>query len=164
VTVVVAAEVLVRFVDRASFHAVGIPTFNRGTSIMKPFVALVLLGIASLFSAVSALAADPKVGDTVAAKWTDGKFYIGTVSALSAGGANVQYEDGDKRTVPLDELIVLSKDADLHVGDHVLAAWKLGKMFGGVITAVTPATCTVKWDDGDTPLEVAKGRMAPFPN
>jgi len=105
-------------------------------------------------------AADPKVGDTVAAKWTDGGFYVGTVTGISGAGANVLFEDGDKLTVPPSDILVLSKDVAFKVGDHVIAAWKGAKMFPGVLTAVTEATCTVKWDDGDAPIDVAKGRMA----
>ncbi len=127
---------------------------------MKTIYSLVFGFSLLVASLVSALAADPKVGDTVAAKWTDGSFYVGTITGLAADGANVLYEDGDKRTVPLAELTVLSKDTAFKVGDHVIAAWKGAKMFPGVLTAVNDGTCTVKWDDGDAPLDVAKGRMA----
>jgi hypothetical protein len=127
---------------------------------MKSIYCFVLGFVFFVATLVPGFAADPKVGDTVAAKWTDGGFYVGTVTGLAADGANVLYEDGDKRTVPLAELAVLSKDTVFKTGDHVIAAWKGAKMFPGVVTAVTDATCTVKWDDGDAPIDVAKGRMA----
>ncbi len=127
---------------------------------MKSLTSIALGFAFFLATLLPAFAADPKVGDTVAAKWTDGGFYVGTVTGISGAGANVLYEDGDKLTVPAAEILVLSKDVAFKVGDHVIAAWKGAKMFPGIITAVTEATCTVKWDDGDAPIEVAKGRMA----
>ena len=134
----------------------------RGTNLpgMKSFSSFIVGFAFFLAILLPAFAADPKVGDTVAAKWSDGGFYVGTVTGISGASANVLFDDGDKQTVPLAETMVLSKDADFKVGDHVIAAWKGAKMFPGVLTVVSVATCTVKWDDGDAPIEVAKGRMA----
>jgi hypothetical protein len=127
---------------------------------MKSLSSLIVGFAFFLATLLPAFAADPKVGDTVAAKWTDGGFYVGTVIGISGASANILFDDGDKLTVPPADILVLSKDVAFKVGDHVIAAWKGAKMFPGVLTAVTETTCTVKWDDGDAPIEVAKGRMA----
>ena len=104
-------------------------------------------------------AAEPKVGDTVAAPWSDVNFYLATITAIADGNASVLYEDGDKGSVPLDKVSAVVKDATFAVGDHVLAAWKGARMFPGVVTAVSEAVCIIKWDDGDAPLQVPKTRM-----
>ena len=126
---------------------------------MKPFSSPGLC-LAFLFaSLLPALAADPKVGDSVAAPWNDGGFYMATITRISNGEADLVYDDGDKLAVPVGKVRVLSREAGFKVGDHVLAAWKGARMYPGVVTAVTEATCTVKWDDGDAPQDVSKARM-----
>ena len=122
-----------------------------------------LVTVLLIASILPTLAAEPKVGDSVAAIWTDGNYYVGTITSISGDKADVLYEDGDKLTVPLAKVHTLSKTANFKVGDHVIAAFNGASMFPGVITAVSDATCTVKWDDGDTPLDVPKGRMIAAP-
>lgn len=122
------------------------------------------LGLMSIVaSVVTAFAGDPKVGDSVAAPWSNDKgqsaFFMATITGISGDQASLLYEDGDKLTVPIANLKVLSADAPFKVGDHVIAAWKGAQMFPGVVTAVTELTCTVKWDDGDAPIEVKKSRI-----
>ena len=126
---------------------------------MKTFLTLVAGFVLFMVSVFPVLAADPKVGDSVAAPWTKGLIYMATVTGISGDKADLLYEDGDKLAVPLASLRILSSDTAFKVGDHVMAAWKNAQMFPGVITAVTEVTCTVKWDDGDTPLEVKKNRI-----
>jgi hypothetical protein len=124
-------------------------------SFSLPTLAIVLL----LASLLPTLAADPKAGDSVAAVWTDGNYYLGTITAISGEKAAILYEDGDKKDVPLSKVHPLSQTADFKSGDHVVAAWKGARMYPGLVTAVGDLTCTVKWDDGDKPMEVKKGRI-----
>ncbi len=130
---------------------------------MKTLLSLTLGLVLFMASIPSALAADPKVGDSVAAPWSNDKgqsaFFMATITGISGDKADLLYEDGDKLTVPLSSVRALSTDTAFKVGDHVVAAWKGAQMFGGTVTAVTEQTCTVKWDDGDTPIEVKKSRM-----
>ena len=128
---------------------------------MKTHHALLSLLTAILFvtSVLPAFAGEAKVGDSVAAMWKDGNYWVGTVTGISDDQANILYEDGDKLAVPLAKVHPLSQAATFKVGDHVIAAWKGAQMFPGVITAVSDLSCTVKWDDGDAPLEVKKARI-----
>ena len=124
---------------------------------------LLTFSLGLMFSILTAIAGDLKIGDSVAAPWTNDKgqsaFFMATIKAISGDKADLLYEDGDKLTVPLSSLRALSADASFKVGDHVVAAWKGAQMFPGVVTAVTDLTCTIKWDDGDTPIEVKKSRI-----
>src|SRR5882724_4547877 len=56
-------------------------------------------------------AAEPKVGDSVAAPWSDGNFYMATITAMADGNASLLYDDGDKLSVPLDKVSAAVKDA-----------------------------------------------------
>ena len=49
-------------------------------------------------------AADVKVGASVLSQWSDGKYYPGTVTAISGTMYSVQYDDGDKGQVTLQQL------------------------------------------------------------
>lgn len=103
--------------------------------------------------------AEPKAGDSVAAIWKDGKYYVATVTAVKDGKASLLYEDGDKLEVPLQKVHVFADQPQFEVGDKVIAAWKGAQMFPGTISAVQELTCTVKWADGDKPLDVKKSRI-----
>jgi hypothetical protein len=113
------------------------------------------------------LHADPKesinTGDSVAAMWSDGNYYIGTVKSGKGESFHILFEDGDKLTVNAAKIFVIHADNELHVGDHVMAVWKEARMFPGVVLAVGHETCLVKWDDGETPMEVGKWRMVRWP-
>jgi hypothetical protein len=109
--------------------------------------------------------ANPNVraGDTVAAKWSDGTYYIATVTGTDGGKYSVLYGDGDKGTVDATGIIPIPADAVINVGDHVLACWKGARMYPGFVTAKTDQAYTVKWDDGDVPLDVARGKVVALP-
>lgn len=126
---------------------------------MKLLMQTVILSAMFLAGFVGAIAGEVKPGDKVAAKWIDGNYYLATVTEVGDGKLNVLYDDGDQGTVAPAEVIGVVRDAKFNVGDHVLAAWKTAAMFPGVVTAKTQFTVTVTWDDGDTPLEVAKDRV-----
>ena len=45
-----------------------------------------------------------KVGSRVLGFWTDRRFYPGTVTKIANGQFDIQFDDGDRRTVGLDDL------------------------------------------------------------
>ncbi len=126
---------------------------------MKQWMSSLLLAAIFLTAHTLTFADDAKPGDKVAAKWSDGRHYLATVTAAGGGRFDVLYDDGDKATVGAADLIRISRDADFAIGDKVLAAWNGAGMFPGTVTAKTEFTVTVKWDDGDAPLEVARDRV-----
>lgn len=101
-----------------------------------------------------------QVGSTVAAPWSDGELYLGTVKAMKGDTADVLYaDDGQVRPVKISEL-KLVEPKTWSVGDHVLAVWSSGKFYPGVVSADKGGgVYTVKWDDGDTPSDVAADRI-----
>ena len=126
---------------------------------MKAWIQTAIIAVI-FFAAHSGIFADEaKPGDKVAAKWSDGGHYLATVTAANGGQYDVLFDDGDKATAGAADLIRVRRDANFAVGDHVRAAWKSAAMFPGTITAKTEFTVTVKWDDGDAPLEVARDRV-----
>jgi len=100
------------------------------------------------------------VGARVAARWTDGKFYPGRIAALEGGRYSIAYDDGDALVVDAGSVLPMAQPGTLAVGEHVLAVWKDGKMYPGVLADVRPGGATVRWDDGDVPLVVAEGNIA----
>ena len=99
--------------------------------------ALFLLAFSSL-----ALAAQPKVGDTVWAQWKPNAFYHGKVDKTCEWGLHVQFDDGDKGCFRADLIAVDAPmaAAAIKVGAKVLAKWSDGKLY--------PATITGKPDGG----------------
>jgi hypothetical protein len=120
---------------------------------------LTILAAITCAAFTGAFADEPKPGDKVAAQWTDGGYYLATVTGAEGGSFDVLYDDGDKGKVAATDLIAISRGELFNAGDHVLAAWKNARMFPGTVTATTQFTVTVKWDDGDAPLEVARDRV-----
>ena len=51
-------------------------------------------------------AAQVKVGTKVLAQWSNGRFYPGTVSAISGGNYSIHFDDGDNATVTLAQIRV----------------------------------------------------------
>ena len=102
-----------------------------------------------------------KPGDTVAALWSDGGYYLGRVTAVKGGQFEVLYDDGEQAVVSAGELVrTAAATESIAVGTRVLAAWKGARMFTGEVMAAAERTVTVRWDDGDAPLVVAKDRVA----
>ncbi|MBP7898779.1 hypothetical protein KAZ92_02420 [Candidatus Gracilibacteria bacterium] len=54
-------------------------------------------------------AASVKVGDRVIAKWTDSKFYNGTVTALNGDKATISWTSGSPTDVALTDITVAGK-------------------------------------------------------
>jgi hypothetical protein len=132
-------------------------SFNRSSRKSKflTFAALFFVTLTGVW------ADDARPGDRVAALWRGGAYYLATVTAVEGGEYAVLYDDGDKGAVAAAGLIRVPAVADFKVGDRVLACWKTAQMFPGVITSKGEFTYTVKWSDGDFPLEVARGRLVP---
>jgi hypothetical protein len=130
---------------------------------MKAWIQTAIIAVMFFAAHSGALADEAKPGDKVAAKWSDGGHYLATVTAADGAQYEVLYDDGEKATVGAADLIRVRRDANFAVGDHVLAAWKSATMFPGTVTAKTEFTVTVKWDDGDAPLEVARDRVVALP-
>ena len=95
-----------------------------------------------------------QAGDRVAAKWTDGNWWYGTIASVDDEGYVIHYADGDVLKVSKLAVVPVAPVGALNVGDHVLAVWQGAKMYPGVITRIDTQSATVKWDDGDTPLDV----------
>jgi hypothetical protein len=97
-------------------------------------------------------------GDSVAALWTDGNYYLATVSQLGDGNVTVTYvDDGSTGTVKENEVRAIPEQT-FAVGDRVMAVWSAGRFYPGEIASVDGTSYTVKWDDGSTPstVEVTK--------
>lgn len=116
--------------------------------------ALFLLAFSSL-----ALAAQPKVGDTVWAQWKPNAWYHGKVDKTCDYGLHVQFDDGDKGCFHAS-LIAVDKPvavADVKPGLRVMAKWSNNKLYPATVTGMpdgdnvkvffddrTPFTTTVK--------------------
>ncbi len=103
-----------------------------------------------------------QIGTRVAAKWKDGKYWLGEIAGGQGNQYVIHYADGDQLTIGDDQVIPIAAPGTLFVGQHVMAVWKGATMFPGTITAMDGTTATVKWDDGDTPLAVPVDKIAPY--
>jgi len=99
-------------------------------------------------------------GARVAAKWTDGKWYFGTITEVDDGRYAIDYADGDKGTVGPSEIHAIAPSGAVQPGAHVLAVWKGASMYPGRVDSVQNGQAFVRWDDGDTPLWVPLDRVA----
>lgn len=98
------------------------------------------------------------VGDSVAAMWTDGSYYLATVTAVDGDSVTVTYvDDGTSKTLKAGDVRAIPTKT-YAVGDRVLAVWSSGRFYAGEVTKVDGDAYTVKWDDGSTPstVEVTK--------
>lgn len=121
-----------------------------------------LTGLGLVLVLASALAAPLgafEVGQSVAAKWTDGNMYLATIAAVDGDSFKVDYADGDKGTVTADQMVVLEEKPALAVGDRVMAVWGKARFYPGVVTAIKSGGPVVKWDDGSAPIVVAWGKV-----
>ncbi|HSI64496.1 MAG TPA: hypothetical protein VLE43_15315 [Candidatus Saccharimonadia bacterium] len=91
--------------------------------------------------------------------WTNGGYFLGTVTGAEGDRFDILFEDGDRLAVDATNVVALREDTPFAVGDHVTAAWNGVAMYPGVITKVHAKSCMVKWDDGDVPLLVAKDKI-----
>jgi len=114
-------------------------------------------------------AAELEKGDRVTAE-IDGETYAGKIMKIKGSKATVKFDDGDKQTLPLDELSAEDTDDDgdgdddgdddgdgdgdddapeLEKGSRVTAEID-GETYAGEIKKVKGKKATVEFDDGDT--------------
>ncbi|HEU4717479.1 MAG TPA: hypothetical protein VFU15_06590 [Bacteroidia bacterium] len=119
-------------------------------------IAFVLVAGASSCKGGSAF----KVGDHVAAKWTNNNYYLGSITAVNADKYSILYDDGDKLDVPVTDLKTLCNQSDLKVGDKVMASWNSSVMlYPGTVTELQSGGAMVKWDDGSEPSLSPYGKL-----
>ena len=98
--------------------------------------------------------AEVTVGDSVAAVWTDGGFYLATVTEVDGEDVTVTYtDDGSSSTLKAREVRAIPART-FAVGERVLAVWSRARFYAGEVTAASGDACTVTWDDGSTPSVV----------
>jgi predicted small lipoprotein YifL len=98
-------------------------------------------------------------GQSVAARWTDGKLYLATVTAVAGENVTVTYtDDGSSATVPATDVRAIP-DTTFAVGDRVLAVWSGGRFYPSEVSKVEGTTYTVKWDDASQPSTVEAGKI-----
>jgi hypothetical protein len=132
-------------------------------TVMKTIRVLLLAVVAVSMTFASQVLAGPGgqigLGNRVAAMWTNGGYFLGTVTEIEGARFNILFEDGDRLAVDSSKVVALGEDTPFAVGDRVMAAWKGISMYPGVVTKVHAKSCMVKWDDGDEPLLVAKDKI-----
>lgn len=112
-----------------------------------------------------------KVGQTVAARYTDNNWYVATITTYNPAGKSsvgqetipatytVKYEDGSDGIVQPEGLRAIPAGRTAKVGERVLAVWAKSRFYPGVVTAVSAEGAVVKWDDGSAPSTVPWGRI-----
>ncbi|MEZ0273266.1 MAG: hypothetical protein ACAH88_00060, partial [Roseimicrobium sp.] len=120
-----------------------------------------LISVSMMFASSSLAGPESQIdpGKRVAAMWTNGGYFLGTVTGAEGDRFDILFEDGDRLAVDATNVVALREDTPFAVGDHVTAAWNGVAMYPGVITKVHAKSCMVKWDDGDVPLLVAKDKI-----
>ncbi|MDH4139088.1 MAG: hypothetical protein OEV43_00775 [Coriobacteriia bacterium] len=99
------------------------------------------------------------VGESVAALWDDGNFYLANVTDVDDREVVVRYaDDGSSKTVPVTDVREIPNKV-WRVGDRVLAVWYMGRFYPGEVIAVDGDTHTIAWDDGSEPSEVESGKI-----
>jgi hypothetical protein len=99
-------------------------------------------------------------GDVVAAKWTDGKWYLATI-VRADDVYTVKYED-DTEQPDLTDAGVRATVAGyaVDVGDAVLAEWEKGqRLYSARVLARHDDGVQVAWEDGSEPKRVPFGRF-----
>src|SRR5204863_5199992 len=91
-----------------------------------------------------------KVGDTVDALWTDGRYYEATITA--AGKTyDVKYADGtDGEKLAASKIRAIVEGGPYKVGDRALAVYSDFGLYDATIISVTNDTYGVFSDDGST--------------
>ena len=127
-------------------------------------IALVLVAsVVALSGCATKPASSYQVGQTVAAKWTDGNFWLAKVTAAEDAQVSVQFlDDNSKLTIAASDVRAI-KPTTWAVGSSVYAVWSSGRFYPGKITAASGGTYTVKWDDGSAPTQVAADKIMAVP-
>ena len=122
----------------------------------KSIVLVMMCVVASVFAQDIV----PKVGSIVAAKWTDGSWYRGTVSAVKDGKYTVDYDDGDSSTLGRSDVKVISMKPKVSKGQKVFALWEEDSTFYlGKVTEVNKTGIVITWDDGGGAASIPFGKF-----
>jgi len=100
------------------------------------------------------------VGMTVAAKWTDGNYYLATITKIESGKYFVKYADGAEGEAKDYDLRNTAKKSDLSNGKKVIAVWVGSKFYSGTIKELKPSVAVISWDDGTADSEVEYDKIA----
>ncbi|GMV43797.1 MAG: hypothetical protein AMXMBFR64_55130 [Myxococcales bacterium] len=114
----------------------------------------VVAGIAAL--ALPALAADPKVGDTVWAQWRPNSWYHGKADKACDRGLHIAFDDGDEACISpaLAAVDAAPSAGGVRAGTRVLARWTDGKLYPATALSAGGDRVRVRYDDR-AELEVA---------
>jgi hypothetical protein len=136
------------------------------TGVLRHVLVIAVLGVLGLTLAAcgssegSSGEASPEaaagfaVGDSVAAVWNDGSYYLAAVTEVEGDEVTVVYaDDGTSKTLKTTDLRAIPRRT-FAVGDRVLAVWGNGRFYAGEIGEADGDTYTVVWDDGGTPSEL----------
>lgn len=106
-----------------------------------------------------------KTGDTVAAKWGQGGYYLARIVGGSGDEYDVIYADGESGTLSPKEILPISPAGSTSIGDTVLAASQGSRMYSGVVVDKLDGgeAYSVQWDSGDEPSVVPADKIAKFP-
>jgi len=101
-------------------------------------------------------------GNPVAAKCTDGSFYLATIVSDSSGTYKVDYDSGETGEVPATDLKALcASPENVKTGDAVVASWNSSvKLYAGIVQEIQRNGVLVKWDDGSAPSLCPFGKFA----
>jgi len=108
------------------------------------------IALLMLFFSLSILNAEEKltVGMFVAAQYSNGNWYTGTITKISGKDYTVTFTDGDVSVVTKEKVRTFSKNIKLKEGDRVLALYGSGQMYTAIVKEVEKDKATVKWEDG----------------
>ena len=98
-------------------------------------------------------------GMSVAAKWSDGGYYLAVIKASNDGNYEVEYADGTQGSVSEGDMLEIPATVKLTAGDKVIAVWAGAKFYTGTVQEVKPDGAVVKWDDGSEPSLVEFGKI-----
>ncbi|MFA6506658.1 MAG: hypothetical protein WCT14_11190 [Treponemataceae bacterium] len=108
-------------------------------------------------------ASDPerfKPGDTAAALFPDGRWYLGVLGGKAGDEYPFVTEDGRQMTLAADKLRALLSEPSLAVGDPVGAVWGRESRFSaGSVLATANGGAIIEWMDGMKPCFVENRKI-----
>jgi hypothetical protein len=125
----------------------------------KIIVFSLMIVITGMFMQSCKTEAQYKAGMSVAAKWTDGNYYLATIKNVTGDMYAVDYADGSNGEVKLTDLKMITEKANLKAGDKVFAVWAGAKFYAGKLKEMKETGAIITWDDGTTESEVVFGKI-----
>lgn len=114
------------------------------------------------FLAISCYAvseSDVRPGMRVAAKWSDGNWYMATVDSIAVNSCDVSYADGTKGSVSYNDVTLIPNDIFLRPGEKVLAVWSNARFYAGTVQSVAADGAVIQWEDGSASSKVSFGKI-----